>query len=119
MTAFDQSTRRPRPMNIYIRRGSRAEDKYRAHGGVPGLEPEQIVPGIPPTPKHDLLFHGGKTISNLTFTNFYVGGEAWQQSDVQNIDRALAAAMTRAGMTNCCRLVQGSEKREWEPRGKA
>lgn len=100
MATFDQSRHRPRPMNIYVRRGSKAEDKYRALGGVPGLEPEQIVPGIPPTPTHDLLFHGGKTIINLTFTNFYVGGDAWQQSDVQNIDRALAVAMTDPSLNN-------------------
>jgi len=28
---------RSRPMNIFVRRGSRAQDKYRALGGVPGL----------------------------------------------------------------------------------
>ncbi|MFI5394248.1 MAG: hypothetical protein ACHQ9S_01835 [Candidatus Binatia bacterium] len=87
-------------MNIYVRRGSRAEDKYHALGGVPGLEPEEIVPGIPPTPAHDLIFHGGKTIPNLTFTNFYVGGDAWQPGDAQNIDRALAAAMSEPTLNN-------------------
>jgi hypothetical protein len=87
-------------MNIYVRRGSRAEDKYRALGGVSGLEPEVIAPGVPPTPRHDLLFHGGKTIPSLTFTNFYVGGDAWQQSDVQNIDRALSLAMSEPTLNN-------------------
>src|SRR5436190_6446122 len=53
MASFSEGTRRPRPMNIYVRRGSRAEDKYRALGGVSGLEPEQIAPGVPPTPAHD------------------------------------------------------------------
>jgi hypothetical protein len=100
MASFSEGTRRPRPMNIYVRRGSRAEDKYRALGGVPGPEPEQITPGVPPTPSHDLLFHGGKTISDLTFTNFYVGGDAWQQNDIQNIDRALAAAMSDPSLNN-------------------
>jgi hypothetical protein len=94
------STRRPRPMNIYVRRGSHAEDKYRALGGVPDLEPEQIAPGLPPTPRHDLLYHGGKTIQNLTFTNLYVGGNAWQASDIQNIDRALAGAMSEPKLNN-------------------
>jgi len=100
MASFSEGTRRPRPMNIYVRRGSRAEDKYRALGGVSGLEPEQIAPGVPPTPAHDLLFHGGKTILDLTFTSFYVGGDAWQPSDIQNIDRALAAAMGDPSLNN-------------------
>lgn len=100
MTTSGQSRHAPRPMNVYVRRGSPAEDKYRALGGVPNLEPEQRVPGIPPTPAHDLLFHGGKTILELTFTNFYVGGDAWQQSDMESIDRALAAAMTEPSLNN-------------------
>ena len=100
MASFAEGTRRPRPMNIYVRRGSRAEEKYRAFGGVPGLEPEQRVPGIPSTPAHDLLFHGGRTIPDLTFTSFYVGADAWQHSDIQNIDRALAAAMGDPSLNN-------------------
>jgi hypothetical protein len=91
---------RKRPMNIVVRRGSHAEDKYRALGGVHGLEPEAIAPGIAPTPAHDLIFHGGKTIASLTFTNFYVGGDVWQQSDITNIDQALAAAMTDPQLNN-------------------
>jgi hypothetical protein len=89
-----------RPMNIVARRGSHAEDKYRALGGVLNLEPEQIAPGIAPTPAHDLLYHGGKTIPSLAFTNFYIGGDAWNNSDVQNIDTALAAAMTDPELNN-------------------
>ena len=91
---------RKRPMNVYVRRGSHAEDKYRALAGVHGLEPEEIAPGVPPTPKHDLVYHGGKTIPALTFINFYVGADAWQQSDIDNIDKALATAMTDAQLNN-------------------
>ncbi len=87
-------------MNIYVMRGSKAEEKYRAAAGVPFLEPEAIAPGLTPTPAHDLLFHGGKTIANLTFANFYVAGGAWQASDMQQIDRALAAAMTDPDLNN-------------------
>src|SRR5215468_713994 len=100
MAISSESRTRIRPMNIQVIRGSKAEDKYRRLGGVPGLKPEEIAPGIAPTPAHDLLYHGGKTIPNLTFTNFYVGSNAWQQSDIQNIDRALAAAMSDPHLNN-------------------
>ena len=86
--------------HLTVRRSSQAEDKYHALGGVPGLELEEIAPGTPPTPPHDLLFHGGRTIPNLTFSDFHVGGDAWQPSDVQNIDSALAAAMSEPTLNN-------------------
>src|SRR6266851_311078 len=38
--------------------------------------------------------------ANLTFANFYVAGGAWQASDMQQIDRALAAAMTDPDLNN-------------------
>jgi hypothetical protein len=91
---------RKRPMNIIVRRGSHAEDKYRALGGVHRLEPEEIVPSVAPTPAHDLLYHGGKTIPDLKFTNLYVGADDWQQSDIDNIDNALAAAMSDPELNN-------------------
>src|SRR5215471_14370999 len=98
MAHVSHSTRRP--MNVYVRRGSTAETKYRTLGGIPGLLPDERAPGIPPTPAHDLLFHGGKTIEHLTFTNLYVGGDTWQPSDMTNIDRALAAAMAEPHLNN-------------------
>jgi len=76
-------------MNVHVMRGSPAELKYRSLGGVVDLEPKQIAAGIAPTPAHDLLFHGGKTIANLTFTNYYVGEKAWNIQDIKNIDAAL------------------------------
>jgi hypothetical protein len=100
MMAHASECSRSRLMNIYVRRGSRAEDKYRVLAGVPGLEPEQFAPGIPPTPAHDLLYHGGNTIPHLTFTNVYVGGDAWQATDRHNIERALAAAMADPSLNN-------------------
>lgn len=69
-------------------------------GGVPDLHPEQLDTGLPASPAHNLMFHGGKTIPNLTFTNFYVGGDAWSASDIQNIDQALAAAMGEQTLNN-------------------
>jgi hypothetical protein len=100
MPSTNTKSRRPRPMNVHVHRGSVAERKYRAVAGVPGLLPEELAPGLSPMPAHDLLFHGGKTIRNLTYTNFYVGADAWDQSDIQNIDRALDAAMSEPTLNN-------------------
>ena len=100
MSVSSTTPRRPRPMNVHVARGSRAEHKYRTLAGIPDLLPEALAPGIPPTPAHDLIYHGGKTIPNLTFTNFYVAGDSWAASDIQNIDQALAAAMSEPTLNN-------------------
>ena len=93
-----------RPMNVYVARGSLAEKTKRSLAGLPGgqpPEPEVIAPGLHPTPAHDLHFHGGKTIGNLNFTNFYVGSPgSWNQNDIQSIDTALAAAMSDQDLNN-------------------
>jgi hypothetical protein len=61
----------------------------------------ELAPGFEPEAGLDLTFHGGKTIADLTYTNFYLGGESkWSQSDVDNIDGALAAAMSDIGLNN-------------------
>jgi hypothetical protein len=89
-----------RPMNVHVMRGSLAELKYRTLSGIPDLHPDVLAPGLPRTPAHNLMFHGGKTIPNLTFTNFYVGGDAWSDSDIENIDGSLAAAMSEPTLNN-------------------
>ena len=89
-----------RPMNVHVMRGSLAELKYRTMSGVPDLHPDVLAPGLPPTPAHNLMFHGGKTILNLMFTNFYIGGDAWSDSDIENIDGSLAAAMSEPTLNN-------------------
>lgn len=89
-----------RPMNVHVAPQSSAEKAFRALAGLPGSARE-IAPGIQPTPRHDLIFHGGKTIANLKFKNFYVGGSSsWERSDIQSIDRALAAAMADRNLNN-------------------
>jgi hypothetical protein len=85
-----------KPLNVVVRHGSSAEKTFRAQAGV--LIPEGLVPGLPPTPEHDLIRYGGKTIASLHFVNFYVGADAWAAADMRNIDRALAAAMRDAGL---------------------
>lgn|GEM_PF-5125490 len=36
-------------------------------------ENRAIIAGVSPHPEYDLVFQGGATITNLTFTNFYLG----------------------------------------------
>lgn len=91
---------RLRPMNVHVRRGSRAEHKYRTVAGIQDLVPEVLAPGVKPTPAHDLIYHGGRTIPNLGYVSFYVGGDAWKASDIASIDSALAGAMTEPTLNN-------------------
>ena len=56
---------------------------------------EALAPGLPESPEHNLRFRGGQTIRKLTYISLHVGGQAaWAAGDIQNIDGALAAAMT-------------------------
>jgi hypothetical protein len=87
-----------RPLNVSFRRGSKAEQIFRDRAGLPGTE--VIAPGLKPTPAHDLHFHGGKTIADLHFMNFYVGADVWPARDMANIDSALAAAMSDVDLNN-------------------
>src|ERR1043165_243483 len=92
------------PMNVTLRQRSKAEKVFRAKAVMPrkaGESARAIAPGLHATPAHDLKFHGGKTIADLTFTNFYVGGsKAWKKSDRDSIDKALAAAMADPHLNN-------------------
>ena len=86
-------------MRVFVGRRTKAEKGFRARVSMP--EPTVLAPGLPPTPEHDLIFNGGSTIEKLVFTNFYVGGsDAWQVSDIQSIDQALAAAMSDTNLNN-------------------
>jgi hypothetical protein len=85
-------------MNVYVRRGSNAEKAFRKRAGSPS--PKAIAPGIAPTPEHDLKYQGGKTIQDLRFMNFYIGGDAWDKGDIANIDKALSAAMSDQDLNN-------------------
>jgi hypothetical protein len=89
-------------MNLVVARGSLAEAISRKWSEEPvSLEPAALASGIPSTPDHDLVFHGGKTIPNLNFANCYVGGkDAWNDSDVANINNAIKAIMTDRRLNN-------------------
>jgi hypothetical protein len=87
---------RRRPLNVVFRPKSSAEKVFKRQAGLP--KPDALVPGLPPTPQHDLVNHRGKTIQTLHFATLYVAGAAWAAGDMGNIDRALAAAMSDAGL---------------------
>jgi hypothetical protein len=100
-----------RPMNVAVARGSKAEKHFLAMAALPGVKAKAsakagvhagaIAPGFPATPGHNLINHGGKTIQNLVYTNFYVGGTAsWKKDDIDKIDQSLAAAMSDSALNN-------------------
>lgn len=96
MTA-DRSKQYVRPLRVFVGHGTRAEKGFHARMTMP----EVLAPGVPATPAHDLIFHGGHTIADLVYTNFYVGGTAaWKAGDIQSIDQALAAAMSDVNLNN-------------------
>src|SRR5438128_3473449 len=97
------TTAQARAMRVFVAKGSKAEKICRAYAGRPGhpVQPEARAPGLPSTPAHDLVDRGGKIIPDLVFTNFYVGGKnAWKAADIQNVDKALAAAMADRNLNN-------------------
>lgn len=88
-------------MRVLVRPRSTAETKRHPRAKEFGAQPRALAPGLPATPAHDLKFRGGRTIAHLAFTNFFVGGAAsWQKSDIDNINRALAAAMSDPKLNN-------------------
>jgi hypothetical protein len=98
------STSRPRIMKVYVKSGSKAEKLRNPSLIRAALRPEELAPGLPPSPEHDLRFRGGRTIAQLSYLNFFVGGTAsWMQSDVDSINQALAAAMADGSLNNVMR----------------
>jgi len=100
-------------MNVAVARGSRAEAHFKSMASLPGgaqAEPRAIAPGVSPTPRHNLVFHGGKTIARLTHTNFYLGGTAsWHAADIGHIDQALAGAMADRRLNNVMMQYFGNQ----------
>lgn len=90
----------PRPLKVFVRSGSKAEwicRGYSARRIVPPQElpplTEVIAPGFTPHPELNLHDRRGKVITDLVYTNFYVGGSAWSAQDRDNIDNNLAKAI--------------------------
>jgi hypothetical protein len=99
------------PMKVFVRGGSRAAEYNLSSAGYQDQEVERLAPspdalakGFRPTPKENLVFQGGKTIVDLTFTNFYIGGkDAWDPADIKNIDWSLDQAMSDEWLNNVMR----------------
>jgi hypothetical protein len=96
-----------RPMNVFVRPGSKAElacRRYAAREDVAPKEPpprsEVIAPGFTRRTSLNLADHGGKIIQDLVYTNFFVGGSAWDPHDIQRIDENLEKAMTDQHLNN-------------------
>ncbi|MED1565750.1 hypothetical protein [Bacillus paramycoides] len=88
-------------MNVFVAPASPAEKNLRGQTENNGVHSEVIAPGISPTPQHDLIYRGGKTIPHLSYINFYVGGtDSWNKEDMDNIDKALEAAMADEYLNN-------------------
>jgi hypothetical protein len=95
------------PLRVVIKKGSKAARKLMETAGI---SEDALASGIKASPKHDLKFHGGKTIQDLSFANLYVAGEtAWDPKDIQNIDNALGAAMSDKNLNNV--MMQYFEKK--------
>ncbi len=95
---MDSNRLKVAPMRVVILKGSKAAGNLIRSAGI---DPKALAPGLSPTPDQDLRFHGGKTIQDLAFANFYVAGAtSWDAGDMANIDRALSAAMSDRNLNN-------------------
>lgn len=91
-------TARVVPLRVVAKWGSKAAQRF---ANVAAPIAEVLAPGFTVDPANDLVFRGGRTIQDLSFINFYIAGQtAWAPSDMQNIDQALAAAMSDQGLNN-------------------
>ena len=67
-----------------------------AHGSSGGT----IAPGFRPRKSLNMKNMGGRTIRDLSFRSFYLGGPNWADSDIQNIDESLSGAMADPHLNN-------------------
>src|SRR5690348_11225370 len=100
----------PRLMRVFVKPKTKAEELRHPRGKQARPSADALAPGFQPTPEHDLKFRGGRTIAQLNYVNFYVGGAgAWNRSDVDNIDGALAKAMSDTKLNNVMRQYFGNQ----------
>jgi hypothetical protein len=98
-------------MNVFVRPGSKAELVCRRYAALEKVRPKEpppraevIASGFSHHKALNLLDHNGKIIRELVYTNFFVGGNAWDPHDVQRINQNLESAMTDQHLNNV--LVQ-------------
>jgi hypothetical protein len=76
----------------------------------PPRQPGQpIAPGFKADHSYDLKYDGGTTIRNLSFLNVYLGAGGWAASDMANIDKALAAAMSDTKLNDVMKQYFGGQ----------
>ena len=106
-----------RPLRAFLKGASPASKLHLSAAGYFEKKLKREVPtkkalaaGFPPTPKENLVFQGGKTIRNLTYTNYYIGGKtSWSASDIRNIDTSLQQAMNDKHLNNVMRQYFGNK----------
>lgn len=85
-------------LSAVFRSDSRAATALAARTGASSMA---LSGGFAPRPDLNLSFHGGRTIPTLSYFSFFLGGTAaWADSDVSNINSALANAMTDPDLNN-------------------
>jgi len=94
-------------MNVFVKTGSKGELACRSYAARQNVQPKEpplraevIAPGFSPHKALNLVDHNGKIIRDLVYTNFFVGGNAWDPQDVQRIDQNLAKAMADQHLNN-------------------
>jgi hypothetical protein len=104
----DSKSSRPRPMNVFVRPGSKAELVCRRYAAKQKVSPKPELPqaealasGFRRHTELNLQDNGGPIIRDLVYTNFFVGGsQAWNPQDIQKIDNSLSAAMSDQHLNN-------------------
>lgn len=67
---------------------------------VPWPRRDLLAPGFSATPDHNLVYNGGKTIPDLRYVMFYLGGvDSWIASDYGSINTNLSAALSDPALT--------------------
>jgi hypothetical protein len=95
-----------KPMRIQARQGSPAEQNYYGKASAADAKPAResraaLATGIDPAPMKDLIFHGGKVVSQMEFQNIYLGGAtSWTEASISAIDTSIFKAMRDRRLNN-------------------
>ena len=82
---------------------SQSADHYRALSRLGGGDVGQLdlIDDNSPASDHELKYHGGRIIRELSYVNLYVSGDTkWSRTDVEQIDNSLSAAMRDEHLNN-------------------